>query len=287
MRKNFLSCRKLAWVLLASLHFLGGCTKKLETMKAQNIQEDGQRPFRLNFVLGDVSSLHPHSLATGARGLALGKWLFEGLTRLNLHGEYELAGAERVEISPCGTQYVFTLRSNLYSNGEPVLAQDYERAWKTAIVSGSCAKSHLFYCVKNARKAKMGEETRDAIGVKALDEKTLQVHLEHPTSYFLSLISNPLFAPFHEKDGDTAFNGPYMLGSWKKGDTLVLEANPFFWDHEGVRLKRVEIFMVKDSATAFSLYQEGIIDWIGDPFSWLPSEILASEIAEGRLFKKS
>lgn len=261
--------------------------KESEAMTTQGVKENQKQVLKLNFVLGDVSSLNPHDLATGARGLALGKWLFEGLTRLNLHGEYELAGAQEVNISPCQTRYVFTLRSNHYSNGTPVVAQDYERSWKAAITSGTCAKAHLFYCIKNAEKAKKGQISMDSIGVKALDSKTLIVDLEHPTSYFLSLVSNPLFAPFDVKDNLIAFSGPYQLAEWKKNDTLTLEVNPFFWDQRQIHIKKIKIFTVKDSTTAFSLYQKGTIDWIGDPFSWLPPEILSSEISEGRLFKSS
>ena len=89
-------------------------------------------------------SLEPHDLALDTTGASLGKWLFEGLTRLNLNGEYALAGAEKLDISPCQTRYIFTLRSNYYSDGTLVTAHDYERCWKKAIAPDSKGRGHHF-----------------------------------------------------------------------------------------------------------------------------------------------
>ncbi|MEM7174658.1 MAG: peptide ABC transporter substrate-binding protein [Chlamydiota bacterium] len=276
----------LAWLLvfLANLSLLGGCMKKPKENQSSNIPNEDILKF--NFVIGDVPSLNPHELGSGGRGVALGKWLFEGLTRLNPKGEHELAGAEKVEISPCKTRYTFTLKSNHFSNGSPVTAHDYERSWKRALALDSkCSKAHLFYYIKNAEKAKKGALPIEQVGIKALDKKTLLVELNHPTPYFLNLLSSPLFAPFQIDREQIVSCGPYMVEERKKDDYLLLKASPFFWDADQISIKKVKVFMIQDAMTAFSLYEKKDIDWIGDPFSYLPSEILCSEIDKGTLFR--
>ena len=241
---------------------------------------------RLNFVVGDVSSFDPHDLHTGGREGALGKWLFEGLTRLNPQGEYELAGAADMNVSACQTRYTFTVRPSHYSNGELVSAYDYEQCWKRAIAPGSkCANAHLFYCIKNAEAAKKGDMPIDSVGVKAVDKTTLIVDLEQPTSYFLKLLSSHLFAPFKIEKGQILFGGPYRVEERKEDDYLLLGKNPYFWDHSQVAIEKIKIFMVCDPIVALSLYEEGDIDWIGDPFSYLPSEVLSTELSKGNLFQ--
>jgi len=264
--------------MLCMVFFIASCQKKEEKTK---------KMLKLNFLSGDVLSLDPHNLILNGRGIALGKWLFEGLTRIQPNGEVALAGAEKVDISPCQTRYLFTLRPNYYSDGTPILAHDYEIAWKKALSPDSkCGRTHLFYPIKNAEKAKKGEISLEHVGIQALDDKTLLVELNRPTPYFLNLLSFPLFVPFKEKEGEVFGSGPYMVAQWQKDACLTLKLNPFFWDHDHMHIKNVKISMIKDEMTAFYLYEKGEIDWIGDPFSPLPSDTLASEIAKGSLSKQ-
>ncbi len=242
---------------------------------------------KLNFTEGDVPSLHPDDLSLIVRGVALSKWIYEGLTRLAPSGEYELAGAEEYTESPCKKIYTFKLRNNSYSNGEPVTAFDYENFWKASLKPTSRSlKVHLLYCIKNAERAKKGEVPIDEVGVKALDAQTLVVELEAPTPHLFKLLALPLFVPFKEKNKLALSNGPYCVTKWQKNDRLLLEANPYFWGHADTRIPKIEIFMIKNASTAFSMYQNGELDWIGDPFCWLPSEIVLAEIAGHRLKKQ-
>ncbi len=274
----------LLLIFLASLIVLTGCTQKKEEKDAP--RSDARQELRLNFVSGPVSSLNPHQLILAARGKGLGKWLFEGLTRLNLSGEYELAGAESLEISPCKTHYTFKLKENRYCDGSLVTAYDYERCWKEVLApEAHCLKAHLLYYLKNAEEAKKGKVALSQVGVKALDKTTLAVELEHPTPHFLSLLSTCVYAPFKEDQGDILFNGPYTVGNMKEDHYLELVPNPFFWDRAHTAIKKIHIFMVKDAMTALSLYKENDLDWIGDPFTYLPPEIVAVERDKGNFFK--
>ncbi|MEM7175478.1 MAG: peptide ABC transporter substrate-binding protein [Chlamydiota bacterium] len=259
----------LTWLLVFSL--LVGCTKKSDTHQAKSLAQE--EILRLNFSYGDLPSLHPHELSMTGRGRAMGKWLFEGLSRRNQAGEYELTGAEEVTISSCQTRYIFKLRTLCYSDGSSVSAFDYENAWKEAIAPNSkCAKADLFYCIKNAKHAREGKVALDQVGVKAINEKTLFVELEHPTPYFLSLVSSCLFSPYKFSNDTLLFTGPYIVNEWKKDVSLKLTKNPFFKDQ--VAIKRIEITMIKEPRTALYLYEKGEFDWIGDPFSPIVEEDL-------------
>ncbi|MFZ0565333.1 MAG: peptide ABC transporter substrate-binding protein [Chlamydiales bacterium] len=233
---------------------------------------------RLNFQAGDLHSLHPHFLENSLRGRTLGKSLFEGLTRINPEGKIELAGAESLEISPDKTQYTFVLRDQKWSNGSPVTAFQYEQAWKCAVApNSSCARADLFYMIKHAKQVKMGNIELDKLGVKALNDKVLYVELDTPAPYFLEAVAQPIFAPLVGLEEEpTLFNGPYIVEKWERDNSLVLQASPFFWDKETVAIQRIEITMVTDAMSSFSIYEKGGIDWIGEPFSSLPLEVSIS-----------
>lgn len=242
-------------------------------------------------MVSDPTSLHPHDLALNIRGLIVGKFVLEGLTRLNLKGEYELAHANNFELSPSQTTYTFHLRPTFFSDGTLVSAYDYERCWKEGIGPESrCTKAHFFYCIKNAENAKKGLCNLDEVGVRALDDQTLVVDLEYPAPYFLELVASPLFSPFKTgkegRGGRYIYSGPYFVQKWKKNNCLKLQVNPQFADNKKIQIKNVDIYFINDSMTALSLYQNGEIDWIGGPFNWLSSDILSKGIEDGLFFRE-
>ncbi|MGE0631603.1 MAG: peptide ABC transporter substrate-binding protein, partial [Pseudobdellovibrionaceae bacterium] len=251
-------------------------------------QQNGLSCLKINLPEGDPPSLHPH-LCTDIRGRTLGKALFEGLTRLNKNGKAELAGAEKVEISPSSSHYTFIIRPHQWSNGEPVTAYHFAQAWKKAIQPDSlCVRADLFYIIKNAKKAKLGQVPIEEIGVKALDERTLLVELEQPSPYFLDLVSHPIFSPMPNSNikEPIVFNGPFNIGKWKRGSVLELVKNPHYWDASHVQLDKVSIFMVADTYTQFSLFEKNELDLVGDPFDSFPLDILASAIKDPRFGSK-
>ena len=283
MKRHSRHYAMLLLVFLAHLILLAGCMQKKDKKEAPHSAT--QQELRLNFVAGAVPSLNPHQLIAHARGKGLGKWLFEGLTRLNLSGEYELAGAESLEISPCKMHYTFKLKENRYCDGSLVTAYDYERCWKEALSPDSnCLKAHLLYYLKNAEQAKKGKASLNEVGVKALDAATLVIDLEHPTPHFLGLLSTCLYAPFKEHQGEILFNGPYKVGKIKEDHYLELVPNLFFWD-KGPAIKKIKVSMIKDAMTALSLYKEKDLDWIGAPFTHLPAEIVSMEKDKGNFFR--
>jgi oligopeptide transport system substrate-binding protein len=275
--------KRIFYFLIAVLGVFGGLFCVLGFSKNRSDQMKDVAHLRVNLSEGDPPSLHPH-MGADIRGRILGKSLFEGLTRLAENGKGELAAASKVEISPSGTQYTFTIRPQLWSNGELVTAQNFEKAWKQALDPNSlCARSDLFYIIKNAKKARRGEVSTDEVGVKAIDDMTLFVELEHPAPYFLQLISHPIFSPLNREEKEpTVFNGPFRMGTWKRGTVIELVKNPTYWDAEHVQLQKVSISMVADPYTLFSLFEKGEFDILGDTFDTIPLDILPTVMQDHR-----
>lgn len=219
------------------------------------------------------------------------RMIYEGLMRMGEDGQLFPGMAESYEISDCHTIYTFHLRSAHWSNGDPVTAYDFEYAWKKA-VDPHFAKTgaFTFYAIKNVEACLQGKVDVGEVGIKAVDDKTLVVELDHPAPYFLSLTSCPTFMPInkridleksdwaHHVDGYFTCNGPFIVEKWKKGDSLILKKNAKYWNEKDVALPGVQVLVVEDAMTQFYLYEKGKIDWFGDPIlGAIPAEILKDE----------
>ena len=262
--------------LVATLACAFGCNQKDKKVDTSNIRSD----ITLSPILkvcnpGPLTSLHPHT-GIDLQCRIFQKALFEGLTRLNADGKPILAAAQTLDISSSQTTYTFTLRPMQWTNGEPVTAFQFEKTWKGAITPGSaCLRSDLFYPIKNAKAAKLGEASLDTVGIYALDAQTLVVELEHPTPYFLDLIATSLFSPlFDDKPIPSVFNGPFYVAQHAPDTKIVLCKNHAYWDAQNVALETVEASFIIDSTTALHLYEKGEIHWGGHPFTPLPLDAL-------------
>lgn len=203
--------------------------------------------------------------------------LFEGLMRLHADQSLSCAQAEKVLCSDDGLTYTFTLRETHWSNGERVLASDFERSWKTVLdPSFPSHNAHLFYPIRNAEKGKRGLCPLSEVGIHTLDDKTLAIHLERPTPYFLELISFSSFFPVHKTGDLNTCNGPFLLKEWRPQEELLLLKNPLYWDLEKERPDRILLPLIADERTALQLFEQGLLDLIGDPLSTLPVDAIPS-----------
>lgn len=151
---------------------------------------------------------------------------FEGLTKLDSNNNVVGAVAEGWFISDDGLKYIFHLRTNAkWSDGKPVTANDFEYSWKRAVNPNVAAEyAYMMEVVKNAKEINAGIMDYNNLGVKAIDDYTLEVILENPTAYFLEFIaSTGIFMPVRKdiietyKDEWTLSpetyigNGPYKM----------------------------------------------------------------------------
>lgn len=194
----------------------------------------------------------------------------EGLTRLGKDHTPEPAIAEDWSISDDGRTYTFFIRENAnWSNGDPVTAQDFEYAWKRFVDPETASPAaFLANLIAGAESFNSGEGTADDVMVKAIDEKTLEVTLTSPQSYFLNLITNPPFFPVHKATVEAndnwhtnaatiLSNGPYKLAEWNKDSQIKLAKNEQYWDAAAVQLDEVVWRMVNDTSTEYQMFTTG------------------------------
>ncbi len=203
-------------------------------------------------------------------------WLFSRLLKTNDVFEIIPDSAKYWEISPDGLVYTFHQQENFFwSDGVPVTAQDFEFSMKRMLdpYHGS-PDAHLLYDIQGARNYHHGEiSTPDGIGVRALDECTLQITLENPASYFLHLLAEfALPVPQHlvEKyreawaDLDKIVNnGPFCIQSWQRGEEIILARNPYYHELLKGNIEKIRINILReDLQTEFEKYENGQLDII-------------------------
>ncbi|QQE75809.1 peptide ABC transporter substrate-binding protein [Brevibacillus composti] len=198
----------------------------------------------------------------------------EGLYRRDPNSQPYLAMAEKHDVSPDSLVHTFTIRSNAkWSNGDPVTAHDFEYAWKR-VYEEAGHYSFMFEtaAILHAPQIQKGEKKPEELGVKALDERTLEVKLEYPNPLLNQLLSFPTFFPqkkeFVESQKDkfgleyntTLYNGPFMLTDWKHEQGWTFEKNPHYWETDKIKVDQIDVYVVKDVATALTLYESGQLD---------------------------
>lgn len=226
----------------------------------------------------EVESLDPQ-VATDGTSFEVMANFTDGLTQMDADGAAIPAIAESWDVSPDGTVYTFHLREDAnWSNGEPVTADDFIFAWQRA-VDPALASEYSYMLsdigqVKNAAAIINGEMDKSELGVKAIDSKTLEVTLEVPVSYFLSLMYFPTFYPvnqaFFEGLADGTFgtspettlsNGAFVLTSYEPAAlSFSLAKNPDYYDADRVQLDGLNYQVIKDSQQAYMSYQNGDLD---------------------------
>ena len=194
--------------------------------------------------------------------------------------------AQSWEVFEGGRNYVFHLRNDArWSDGVPVTAQDFEYAWKR-ILDSRDQRWHVWLLdIKHARDYHQGLlRDPEPLGVRALDDFTLAVELEGPTSYFPYLMAflagYPMPRHVVEVHGDAwaefdniVTNGPFRLVSWKRGESLALERNPTYYGRFKGNLERVECsFLSGQPSKSLQMYAEHNLDICGG----LPLAVFAS-----------
>ncbi|MFZ9035264.1 MAG: peptide ABC transporter substrate-binding protein [Francisellaceae bacterium] len=203
--------------------------------------------------------------------------LFEGLVTLTQDDRIVPALASSWEISKDGTVYTFHLRENAkWSNGNPVTAGDFVYAFRRNLDPNTPNLYASFYKVIKGASAIIDNESKDfnQLGVKAVDDHTLQITLNHPVSYFLDLMlipaSEPLYPPAVKANptgwanvGSIVSNGPYELKEWVPNGHLSVVKNPYYWNAPKVAIEEVKFLPIVNPSSEYDLYKTGGMD-----FTW-------------------
>jgi oligopeptide transport system substrate-binding protein len=213
--------------------------------------------------------------------------MFEGLLVYGPRDLRPVQGVARAwDRSDDGRVYRFHLRPEArWSDGRPVTSHDFEYAWKRVLRRETASRSAPeLYPIKNAELVHRSRLSEALLGVRAIDDHTLDVELERPTPYFLALTCRPAFAPVRrdvierlERQGEAELwvrpenivvNGPYTLDTWKFQYEITMKQNPYYWAKDTLRLHRIVWLEIDSSHAAMRLYQAGEIDALGG--SWSP-----------------
>jgi oligopeptide transport system substrate-binding protein len=214
--------------------------------------------------------------------------LREGLMRWDVQGKPEPGVAEKWEISSDARVYTFHLRKTAkWSNGDPVTANDFAWSWRRTLLPASAAEySYQLYYIKNARPFNEGKISDfNEVGVRVLDDYTLEVTLDNPTPFFLDLCAFVTLTPVHrpsvEEYPDWATNpahhignGPFVLKEWRLFDRVRMVKNPHYWEAGAVKLNSIDVMPAARANTAFNFYATGVADLMLDK-SLTPTPLMA------------
>lgn len=261
--------------------------KKLLAEQETGRMRRPQNKLRLNFQGADPPSLNPR-LAFDIHSHILSNLLFEGVTRRHSAGHVVCAAAERIECAQDRLSYHFYLRKSWWSNGQEVTAYDFERGWKKALMQSIPGRPQRnLLPIKNIMQVKEGKAPVQELGIRALGARELMMTLDSPCPYLLSLLASPSFFPQWSDDEEPiVFNGPFFLSDWVRGKRIELLPNPFYRDQSPLRPGSIEISMIRDPYAAYAQFQQGLIDFIGDPISPLPPDLLFQPEIQQRLLLK-
>jgi len=266
----------LAVTMLATV--AAGCSSNSETgTETSGETKKPTEPQELNLILGDEIPTLDSAKATDNIAFQILGQTQEGLVRIDKDGKPQPGVAKDWKVSTDGLTYTFNLREDaLWSDGSKVTAKDFEYAWKR-VLDPKTASQYAFMVawVKGGNEYNTNKGNADGVMVKAKDDKTLEVTLEHPVPFFVEQTAFPVFFPqkqeYVEKAGaeygsdadKVLFSGPFKMTEWAHDQSVTIEKNDQYWDKNSVKLSKVTYFIVKDSNAAENLYQAGQVDRIG------------------------
>ena len=219
----------------------------------------------------DPATLDPAKTTLVTEG-AIQRELMEGLLADDAAGGSLPGVAKSWETSADGLVWTFHLRPSLWSDGVPVTAHDFVFSYRRILDPKTASSyAYLMYLVKNGKAINDGKAAPETLGAVALDDHTLQLTLEHPAPYLPQLLRHTSYYPAPEhvvrrwgdawtQPGHLVGNGPYRLVSWRLGDYLRIEKNPFYRDAGKVCIDRIDFYPTQDQISAERRVKRGELD---------------------------
>lgn len=261
-------------VALLAAMLLSACTK-VDTAKSLYAGTAEQGAVTIN-----LGSEPPKMFSVVSTDSAAGNvlvHLMDGLTILDKNDEPAPGVAKKWDISDDGLVYTFHLRDDYkWTNGEKVTANDFKFAFLSVLDPKFASEYAYFgFDIKNGQAFYEGKVSADEVGVKVIDDYTLQITLERPTPYFLGKLAYKTFYPVNQKAyeqyGDQyateasniVTNGPWKMESWVHEDQIVLVKNPDYPDAKDIKINKIIMKMITDTNTAMNAFKANEIDMIG------------------------
>ena len=235
-------------------------------------------------VLDEHSSVDPQ-VVEDVSGAEIVRDLFEGLMNQDEDGNLVPGVATGFTTNDDKTVYTFTLRDDAkWSNGDPVVAGDFVYAWQRA-VDPELSSPYAWYmeitAIQNAADIIAGDKSPSDLGVKALDDRTLEVSLSAPLPYFATMTTHSTMFPSPRsviekygsewtKPGNIVSNGAYVLTEHLPNERSVRERNPMYWDNDNTIIEKVVALVINDENVALTRYLAGELDRTEVPAGQFP-----------------
>ena len=221
----------------------------------------------------EPSSLDPHKVESDVENNIISD-LFEGLVSVSPTGEIEPRLAEKWE-NKDNTVWTFHLRPGVtWSDGTAITAQDIVWSWQR-LVSPLTASPYASYPgnmhIVNGAEIAQGQKAPETLGVKAVDDATLEVTLTQPNAAFLAMLAHPSLVPLDKvlisrygdkwtKPEHIVTSGPYKLSQWVVNERIVAERNPRYWDSAHTVINKVTYLPISSETADVNRYKAGEID---------------------------
>ncbi|SFJ73739.1 peptide ABC transporter substrate-binding protein [Thermoflavimicrobium dichotomicum] len=219
----------------------------------------------------EFTSIDPATVVDGG-SFILANHIYEGLMRIGKDKKPVEGIAKEYTVSPDKRTYTFKLRDAKWSDGKPITAKDFEFGWKRVLNPATKSEyAYILFPIDKGEEFYNGKAKEQDVGVKAIDDKTLQVTLKTPMINFLDYTILPAYLPqrpdmveklkndpFRHPD-QIVYSGPFILKSFQ-ASKIVLAKNDKYWDQKNVHLQQVDLHVLKDVGTAINLYNTGQVD---------------------------
>ena len=221
--------------------------------------------------------------------------VMESLVRMGEEdGNYKIIPGDAAtwESNEDGTVWTFHLNDNTWSDGKPVTAQDYVYSLqRSADPATGCPNEYFLMPLAGYQEVRDGAAL-DTLGVKALDEKTLEITLSYPVPSFLEMMPGTVYYPqrqdiveqYGEQYGSepeyTVFNGAYNMDSWTHNSSIKLTKRADYWNADAVQIENVTMHILGDANTAYTMYEANELDYVGTSTAEWVQKFLAREDTE-------
>ena len=220
----------------------------------------------------EPESLDPHR-AEGVTAANTLRDLFEGLVTEAPDGALIPGAAASWTVSEDGRVYTFRLQPNgRWSNGDPVVAEDFVFGLRRSADPATLSEySAILYPIDNAYEVVNGTLPVDQLGVRAIDDRTLEIRLHSPTPYFLGLLTHSSTYPVHQpslrqfgdkfaRPGNLVSNGAYRLKAWVVQSYIQIVRNPYYWDNAQTVINEVWYYPVENAESELNRYRADEFD---------------------------
>lgn len=204
--------------------------------------------------------------AQGLASINLLRDIREGLVTYDIAGEPVGGVASNWQVSDDGLTYLFNLRpSAKWSDGSPVLAEQFVQAWRKALSPQTAARNaQLLLPLENAQAVLAGDQPAENLGVEAKGQHQLEVRLVRPMAWWPEILAHPVSFPLRdggkERVRDQAVNGAFVIEEWSPHAMIRLLPNPYYHSAHEVKLQVLEYLPIEDPAAELSRFRAGELD---------------------------